>query len=353
MLFLALVAPIIQLTLLGYAATLDLRHIPVGIVDPFPTRDSLEIADLLRVHETFSPRIRYYPSPSALEKAIQEGVVRAGIIFPPGFSLRKQGAKAQTIQALLDATNANTAQIVAAELRSLLRDFQSVHGRREGGVRRAPSFPIPMEVRIRYNPELKSQRFMVPGVLVMVLLISTTILTAMSIVKEKELGTMEALLVSPLKPMEVIAGKLLPFITIAFLQFTLVILALWLIFGITIKGSLLLLYALGAIFLLTSLGFGLMVSVLTHTQQQAMSLAFFILLPMIILSGFLYPLENMPVFLERLSLLNPLRYFLAIIRALVLKGASFWELWEEAAILLLFGIAFVSVGILRFRRTLE
>jgi ABC-2 type transport system permease protein len=342
MLFLTLGAPVIQLTILGYAATLDIRGIPVGIVDPDPSPDSRLLGDRICAREVFSCPTKqreklYYPSPSHLLDALQEGRITAGIVFPSRFRGGRT-EKNEVIQLLVDGTDANTAQIVVAEISEAL-------------LKETP-YLVPFEIRIRYNPEMKSRRFMVVGVFVMVLLISTTILTAMSVVKEKELGTIEILLVSPLKPYEILIGKLLPFVALGLLQFTVVLLAMRLIFGVRSAGSLFQLYLSSGIFILTTLGFGLLLSVLVRTQVQAMSLAFFFLLPMIILSGFLHPIDNMPLLLRELSRFDPIRYFLEIVRGIVIKGADLWELKREILILFSFGMAFITFGILRFRRTL-
>jgi ABC-2 type transport system permease protein len=205
-----------------------------------------------------------------------------------------------------------------------------------------------------YNPELKSRNFMVPGILAQLLLLMTMLLTSLAIVKEKENGTLEQLIVTPLKPFELVLGKLLPFVLVGFIDIVLVLLVALLLFGIRVQGSLPLLFVLSGVFLLTTLGLGLLISTVSRNQQQAMMTAvFFVMLPMIMLSGFVFPIENMPLPIRWLTYLMPLRYYFVIIRGLFLKGSGLAELWDETLILAGFGVAILGLASLRFRKRLE
>jgi ABC-2 type transport system permease protein len=207
------------------------------------------------------------------------------------------------------------------------------------------------QTRVWYNPELKSRNFMIPGVLALLLMVMTMILTSLAIVKEKEAGTMEQLIVTPIKPYQLIMGKLVPFIGIGIIDIFIVVLVATFWFNIPVKGNIFLLFALTTIFLMTTLGLGLFVSTVSRTQQQAMMTAmFFVMLPMIFLSGFVFPIENMPKVVQFFTYFMPLRYFFVIVRGLFLKGVGLAALWDQALILLAFGLVIFSLSALRFRK---
>ena len=215
-----------------------------------------------------------------------------------------------------------------------------------------PSMSV--ETRVWYNPELTSKFYMVPGVMGVLLLVTTMIVSAMALVKEREQGTMEQIIVTPLRPGELLAGKLLPFVVIGFMEITLALPAILFIFGVPLRGNLLLLYALSGLFLLTTIGLGLLVSTFARTQQQAMLVsAFFIMMPFVLLSGFIFPVENMPSAIRLVAQFLPLKYYLTIIRGVFLKGAGFVELWPDALALLLIGVGIFSLAAVRFHRRLE
>jgi len=210
------------------------------------------------------------------------------------------------------------------------------------------------EIRIWYNPDLKSRNFMVPGVLAILLMVITMILTSLGIVKEREIGTMEQLIVTPIRPYQLIIGKLAPFSIIGLIDIVLVVLVATLWFEVPLRGSIVLLYGLCAVFLITTLGLGLFISTISKNQQQAMMTAvFFVMMPMMFLSGFVFPIENMPKTIQYFSYLLPLRYFFVIIRGIFLKGAGFAELWDETAALIAFGIIILALSVSRFRKRME
>jgi ABC-2 type transport system permease protein len=220
----------------------------------------------------------------------------------------------------------------------------------------SPGLSVPRvepQVRVWYNPELRSRNFMIPGVLAMVLMIITMMLTSLGIVKERELGTMEQLIVTPVRPHELILGKLLPFFLIGLVEIAVVVAVAVFGFGVPVKGSVWLLFGLSPTFMLTTLGLGLFISTISRNQQQAMLTAAFFIIPQIILSGFVFPIENMPRPIQWLTYVVPLRYFLVIIRGLFLKAVGLSALWDETAALLVFGLAILGLSILRFRKKLE
>jgi ABC-2 type transport system permease protein len=216
-----------------------------------------------------------------------------------------------------------------------------------------PARVVP-QIRVWYNPDLKSRNFMVPGVLGLLLMVMTMILTSLAIVKEKELGTLEQLIVTPIRPYQLIIGKLAPFFVIGVIDVVLVILVALLVFALPVKGGILLLIALSIVFLMTTLGLGLFISTISRTQQQAMMTAiFFFMLPMIFFSGFVFPIENMPPVIQGVSYLIPLRYYFVIVRGLFLKGVGLDVLWTQAAALLALGTAILSMSVLRFQKRIS
>ncbi len=351
------IAPFLQLMLFGYAATFDIKNIPVAVFSMDNSSITRRFLDMLTSTGDFAIN-RYCGQSSDIDKSIFRGEVKLGIIIPADFSRRIIKGDTSNIQIILDGTDSNTAQIVLNYIKLLVHRLNeeittNVSRWRQKSLILLSAKKLPdIRFRMLYNPELRSANFMIPGVIVMVLVVTTALLTAMSIVKEKELGTMEQLIVSPLKPAEIILGKLLFFVIIGFIEIFIVLSAGSLIFNVPVKGSVALLFAFSGLFLLTTLGLGMLISSITKTQQQAMTAAFFIILPMILLSGFIYPIENMPEAIQYITYLIPLRYFLVIIRGIILKGVGLVYLWDEAFILLVIGLFFITAGIINFRKRL-
>jgi ABC-2 type transport system permease protein len=275
------------------------------------------------------------------------------LVIPRKFGdkvLRKDPA---VVQVILDGSEGNTAaismgyvtQVVMRTSTRILTEFLGA---------RIASGGVNAEVRAWYNPSLKSRNFMVPGVLVLILLITTTNLTAMAIVKEKEVGTLEQIMVTPIRSYELILGKLIPFTLVGMMNVSVVITVMVFGFDIPVKGSVLLLFTLSGFFVLTTLGIGLFVSTISRTQQQAMmTVIFFIVMPMMYISGFVFPIENMPKPLQLLSLGIPMRYYLIVIRSIIIKGVGISALWFEALMLLAMGATILTASALRFRKKLD
>jgi ABC-2 type transport system permease protein len=347
------ISPLFQLLVLGYAANLDVRNIALCVYDGDRSAQSRALAAQF-TNSGYFTLTRYAESRQDAERSLADGAASVALVFPPGFGDDiKRGVSAH-LQLMADGSESNSA-VIGMNYASLI---VARYGQRAALVRAGPPAGAEPQVRVIprvwYNPELRSRNFMIPGVLALILMVMTIILTSLSIVKEKERGTMEQLVVTPLRPVELIVGKLTPFVAISFVLVTIVVAASLLIFGIRVKGSLFLLYLLSAEFLLTTLGLGMFVSTIARTQQQAMMFSiFFILFPMIILSGFVFPIENMPPAIQVITYLLPLRYYFVIIRGLFLKGTGLAVLWKEALALLGFGLVIISVSILRFRKRLE
>jgi len=354
MFFIVFFSPVLQLFLLGYAANLDIRNIPVVFCDLDATRTSRDFIAQF-------PASGYFSLQATVDRAedvdayIDQGKASLAVILPKGMGRRLAGRKSVRVQVIVDGAESQSA-IVGLNYATMIGLKYSRQILLERLRSASPGLSIPRvepEVRVWYNPELRSRNFMIPGVLAMVLMIITMMLTSLGIVKEKELGTMEQLIVTPVRPHELIMGKLLPFFLIGLVEITVVVAVAVFGFGVPVKGSVWLLFGLSPTFMLTTLGLGLFISTISRNQQQAMLTAAFFIIPQIILSGFVFPIENMPRLIQGLTYVVPLRYFLVIIRGLFLKAVGLNALWDETAALLVFGLAILGLSILRFRKKLE
>jgi ABC-2 type transport system permease protein len=349
-----LIIPIMQLFLLGYAATNDVRNIPLAVLDQSQTEESRMLLDAYRAADYF--RIAYsVDSEAEIQSLIEKGDARAGIIIPPDYATRlaEGDAKVAFILDGSDPTVASTS-LSAAQLigQSRATDILSSKLARSG-----QNFKLqpPVEIRstVWYNPDLVSAYFMIPGVIGMILYAITAMLTATSVVRERERGTIEQLIVTPIRSWELVVGKITPYVILAFLD-TLEVLALghwW--FGVPIRGSLTLILLLSGLFVISGLGIGLFASTIANTQQEAMLTVWMTLLPGIFLSGFFFPLEAMPVVLRWISYLMPLRYYLVIIRSLLLKGVGLDVVQDQVIAMTVFAVLIMGAAALRFRKRLD
>lgn len=354
MLALSILAPVIQLILLGYAATTDIKEIPMLLVNQDKSSTSREFVDQF-VNSGYFIIKESVGSPKLIDHFIDDGEVWVALVIPSDFSKNILNNKTATLQVIADGSDANSANISIGYVTQIIgRYSQSIIANISKYVS-PTNIPgkVNPQIRVWYNPELKSRNFMVPAVLAMVLMIITMTLTSLAIVKERENGTFEQLIVTPIKPYQLILGKLLPFTIIGALDTALVIIVAYGWFGVPLRGNILLLFGLSGLFVLTTLGLGLFVSTVSKTQQQAMMTAqFFFFMPFIFFSGFTFPIENMPVIIQYATYLIPLKYYIVIVRGIFLKGIGIAELWQQALILLLFGVAILSLSVLRFRKRL-
>jgi ABC-2 type transport system permease protein len=351
---LSIMAPILQLILLGYAATTDVDSVPLLVYDQDRTSISRDLISQFTNSGYFvlTDQVHDY---ATIEREIEQGKVWLALVIPVKFSENITAHRTAPIQVIVDGSDATTANVSANYATQILAAYSSSIIAQTMKKNPAPlaSVQVTPEIRVWYNADLKSRNFMVPGVVALVLMIVTMTLTSLGIVKEKESGTLEQLLVTPIKPYQLIIGKLIPFILIGFVDVTLVLLVAKFWFQVPLRGSISLLYGLSGLFILTTLGLGLFVSTISKTQQQAMMTAqFFIFLPFIFLSGFTFPIENMPKLIQYITYVIPLRYFITIIRGIFLKGVGFAELWRESLALLIFGVAILTLSVLRFRKRL-
>lgn len=353
---LILIAPIVQLIFLGYAANFDVEVVHTAIYDMDKTEASRKYIDSFDATGYFS--IDYYVNDyEEMTELIDNAEVILGVVIPNDFEKKIKRRETAQVQAIFDGSDGNTASIAAGYLQGVTQKYSKeivTDIRNKLGIKVIPVGTVKSETRVWYNPELKTRNFMVPGIVGLLLMIITLILTSLAVVKEKEIGTLEQLIVTPIKPIQMIIGKLVPFIMLGFVAVVMVITAMHFIFGIDVKGSIVLLFAASFIFILSTLGLGLFVSTISKTQQQAMMLAIFlIMMPMVFLSGFAFPIENMPQIIQWTTYVIPLRYFMTIIRGIILKGIGITDLWPELLAMFGLGVFILAMSVLRFQKRID
>jgi ABC-2 type transport system permease protein len=348
------VMPVVQLLLFGYAVTTDVRHVRTGVCDLDRSPESRALVAAFLASRHFDA-VAAPVSPDEIRQIMDRGVVSAVLQLNPGFGEALRTGHPAPAQFLVDGTDSNSAGIIVSYAQRITSQFgrdqaAARTARLQGLVRAGPD--IVLETRNWFNPNLESRNFFVPGVIAMITMLITLMLTSMAIVREKEVGTMEQILVTPISPAEFILGKTLPFAVIGFADVILVTVVGVFWFGIPIRGSLLLLFGATAVYLLSTLGIGLFISTVSRTQQQAMMSTFFFYLPAVLLSGFMFPIANMPKTIQYLTLANPLRHFLVIVRGIFLKGIGVDILWPQLLALAITGCAVLGLAVSRFRKTL-
>jgi len=352
-LMLIAVMPIVQLFLLGYAATTDVKNISLAVWDQSQSPQSRDLLDAFRSANYYS--INYMVgSQQDYTTLIENGKVRAALVIPPDYALRLSEGDAQVLMVLdgsdstVAGTALNTAQLIGQAFATKILQQQAALGGRS-----ALNPPLEVRTQVWYNPDLISAYFMIPGVIGMILSFITAILTATAVVRERERGTIEQLIVTPIHSWELIVGKLLPYVLLGLVDVAeiLVIGHLW--FKVPIRGDLILIFVLSGLFIISSLGIGLFASTIANTQQEAMLTVIMTMLPSIFLSGFFFPIDAMPKFLQIVSLAIPLRYYLVIIRTLLLKGVGVSALQNEIAALIIFAVVIMGAASMRFRKRLD
>lgn len=351
---LALLMPVIQLLLFGYAITTDVERLPTVVFDQSHSQESRALIEQFINSRYFDVRTEA-SGPQEVQQLIDRGSARVGLVIPPTFAPDLQRGRTAEVQVIVDASDpliarsaVSTAEAIgqAASLRIVARRLE-----RAG----MPSTGLPLEVRTRawYNPDLRSVNFMVPGLLAVVLQMVTMMLTAVAIVRERELGTLEQLVATPIRKSELMLGKILPYVVLGYVDitFALLLAAFW--FRVPIHGSLLLLYLLALIFYLATLGQGILISTVSRTQRQAMQASFFAFLPAIILSGFMFPREGMPTLIQGIGYAIPLTYFLIIVRGIILKGSGLLDLASQIIPLGALSLFFFVISVVRFQKRLD
>lgn len=356
MFWIILIAPVLQLIFLGYAANLDIEKIKLVVFDQDKSSTSRKLVEELTSSGYFVIQ-DYVNNYKSVTKSLDYNKAIVALVIPNDFEKSLNRKETAKLQAIFDAADGNTASIAAGYLQQIILQFAknaSFQMMQRSGNLIIPVGSISPEIRVWYNPTLKTRNYMVPGIVGLLLSIVTLLLTSLAVVKEKEIGTMEQLIVTPLKPYQIIIGKLVPFILLGFLSIVIVLTAMRIVFDIPVKGSIPFLFLSAFFYILSTLGLGLFVSTISKTQQQAMMIAVFaVMMPMVFLSGFAFPIENMPEIIQYISYIIPLKYFINIIRGVISKGLGFSELWINALVLLIMGIFILVLSSLRFQRRLD
>lgn len=344
-----ILAPIIQLTVLGYAATTDVKDVPIVIVDADRSAHSRDLVSRFDASANFKV-LDILGSTEEIDPWLDRGDAWLAVNVPPDYGRRIERGQPVTIQVVADGTDANSINVAMGYVRRLVSGYAVELA---VGPASAVAPPVSVEVRVWFNPQLESRDFMVPGILALLLLVVTTNLSAMAIVREKEVGTLEQLSVTPLARWELIVGKLLPYGLIGIVDVVLVLIVAIYWFEVPLRGSIPLLFAMCLVYLMSTLGLGLFVSSISSTQQQAMlTTVFLFMMPMIYLSGFVFPIENMPAWIQPATYLIPLTYFLIIVRGIFLKGVGLETLWPHALALFAWGLGVLVLATLRSSKRL-
>jgi ABC-2 type transport system permease protein len=350
-----LIVPLLLLVLFGYAVNMDVKTVRVGVIDGDNSPESRRVTDIFRVLDIFST-VGYPETPFEAEKALVDGRIEAVIIIPPGFGRDLVSNRKPSVQVLLDGSNVTIASTAQSYIEAAFTDLSlglETEWRSPtpaGGSKAVP--PVDFRPRIWFNPELRSTVFLVPGLISLIMVITAVISTALSVVREKEKGTMEMLEASPLSSMSLILGKTVPYMVISLLETMLILIAGRFLFGVEIQGSIPALLGITFLFLLSCLGLGLLISTIAATQQTAFLVATVVtVLPSFILSGFVFPIRNMPPIIRAITHLIPARYFLTAERALIIRGAAVSSIWPQALALALFSVITLAVSSRRLGRS--
>jgi ABC-2 type transport system permease protein len=340
--------PVAQLLIFGYVVTNELKDIKIAILDQSKDDVTLEISNKI-IASGYFILDQNLKSDKDIDKIFRQGNVRLIVIFEPDFAKKLEREHAAKVQLIADASDANTANLIVNYTSGIIYNYiNSINGTNE-----LPLKIIP-EVRMVYNEGMKGVYMFVPGTMAMILMLISALMTSVSIVREKEMGTMEVLLVSPLKPGQIILGKVIPYVALAFIDAVVIIALGYWVFGMPVRGSLLLLIAESFLYISMALSLGLFISTVTNNQLAAMFISFFaLMLPTLLLSGFIFPIENMPLILQWLSALIPPRWFIVIIKNIMLKGVGFEYVWKETLIIALTMIGFIALSIKKFKIRLE
>ena len=349
------VAPVIQVLMFGYAVTTDVKHIAVGMYDLDNSITSREMVSRFAKSGYFDI-VERIDTEARARRLLDRGDVRAVLRMNKGFEDELRGGRTAPLQVIVDGTDSNTAAIVLSYSSRIAREFsQHILLTRHNVPKGSPPTADRVEMRTRawFNENLESRNFYVPGVIALIVMLVTLMLTSIAVVREKEIGTMEQIMVTPITPIEFILGKTVPFALIGFLDVTIITIVGTFWFEIPIRGNLIWLFVSTGLYLMTTLGIGLLISTISSTQQQAMMTTFLFFSPAILLSGFIFPIANMPVVIQWITYLNPLRYFLVIIRGIFLKGIGPSILWPQMLALAALGSFTLWLASRRFHKTLS
>lgn len=347
-LFILFGMPIVQILLFGFAITNEINNVDIAILDHSKDANTQEIINKISASKYFSIN-KLITNEKEIEAVFKKGKVKAVLTFEKDFSKNLIKENKATVQIIADATDPNTANTISNYVNAILQNYQQ-------GLNKNTqiSYQIVSQTRMVYNPELKSVFMFVPGVMTIILMLVSAMMTSISITREKELGTMEILLVSPLKPLQVIVGKVVPYIFLSVINASVIILLGLFVFKMPVQGSLFLLGLESVLFIVTALALGILISTVAKTQQTAMMMSLMgLMLPVILLSGFIFPISSMPMPLQIISNIIPAKWFIIIIKGIMLKGVGLNYLWKETLILLIMTLFFIGLSVKKYKIRLE
>ncbi|MGA3287870.1 MAG: ABC transporter permease [Bacteroidota bacterium] len=346
--------PALMLFMFGYALNFDVKNTRMAVYDEDRSSASRDFIQQFFTSEYFV-KVQTLSSKAEINDLLDGEQVRVVLVVPSSFSKDIQRGKSASVQVIVDGANSNAAATVLGYINAMIQQYSlkvmAESFMRIGG--QQITLPIDFQPRVWYNPELKSAKFLVPGLIAFILMVTTVISTALAVVRERELGTMEQIMVSPIKPIELILGKTIPYIIISLIATAVILFLGYVLFDVSIKGSIFLLSIMTILFLVGGLGVGMLISTLVETQQLAFMIAVIVsMLPTFILSGFIFPIRNMPVIIQGITYLIPARYFLVALRAIILKGAGVSAFWDQAIFLTIYAVVMIGVSSLRMRKFL-
>jgi len=354
--------PILQCIIFGYAVNLDVDHAHIAWMDMDRTPESRDLREQFESSGRFDV-VAMPVNEEGVQRVLDSSQAQAVVRVLPGFARDLARGRSAAVQVLVDGTNSNTASLIVSYGGQIIAAYSTAAmGRQQNRqvLTRSPGSAVNASVpqvtarsRVWFNPDLYSRNYFVPGVVANIIMMVTLMLTSLAIVREKEIGTMEQLMVTPLRPIELMLGKTLPFAVVGLVDMALITAAALVVFHVPFRGSFLLMLLCALLFLMTSLGAGLLLSTISHTQQQAMMASLFCSIPAFMLSGFAFPIRNMPLVVQYFTYLNPLRYFTEIVRGIFLKGVGISVLWPQMACLVVYGVTMLTLSALRFHKTLD
>ena len=343
-LFIIFGIPVAQILIFGFAVSTDVKNAGIAFLDLSKDEMTQKLTDKI-ISSGFFKRTENLTSYNEIEDIFRKGKTKEVIIFEKGFAKKLLNEGKANISIIADGSEPNTSTLITNYTTAIIVDFNShITGSNNSLLLIQP------EVRMFYNPELKSQHMFVPGVITMILILICALMTSVTITREKEFGTMEVLLVSPLRPIQIILGKVVPYFLLSFINVVLILILSWAVFGLAVKGSIILLLAESMLYIMLSLSVGILISTVSSSMQQAIFISLVgMMLPTILLSGFIYPLENMPKIYGLISYVLPPRYFITIIKSIMIKGTGFLYVWKETLILILMTILFIGISVRKFK----
>jgi ABC-2 type transport system permease protein len=346
-LFILFGIPAAEILIFGYAISMDIRNAGIAILDLSDDEVTVELTDKLFASEFFK-KTGDLLSYNDIEKVFREGKTKAVIVFGENFSNTLTSEGKASLSIIADGSEPNTATLISNYAQAIINDYLS------GLMPAGAGMAVQAEVRMLYNPELRSHFMFVPGVITLILILICALMTSVTITREKEFGTMEVLLVSPLRPIHIIIGKVMPYFILSLVNVILILLLSWLVFRLPVKGSTVLLLAESMLYILMSLSLGILISTISTTMQQAIFISLIgLMLPTILLSGFIFPIENMPKIYDYISMVLPPRYFIEIIKGIMIRGTGFLYVWKETLILLVMTVIFIGLSVRKFKIRLE